>query len=365
MVPDVSNFLKDLGITTEDLMRHANGTLKLGIEFEDFNKEGESFRLPFGSSNNGWGEGEIDRIMTLGTIPSNILDYEDISVHFRATEVLKYMDTLYGAFDNLEIKRTTATLGELSHDLIIDSTGFGRHLLGPDPEFVSIADKIPNNKALVFRHPYTNKKEQMVPYSIFKGMDHGWIWNIPLGDEIAYGYVHDGKYDVKEAFTNYIQDKLGVVPDNIREIDMVTGRNTTHLKDNKLYIGLASSFIEPIESTGLYLVTHALNLLKEYIDGGITEGEYNTSINNEFDVITNFILAHYKYSSRDNDYWQGYKDADVKLYKEIGLFPAVAWAHILSGFGKAKTPEYKLDVREHIKIIKGKQYVEWYESNFK
>lgn len=363
IVPDVSNFLKDLGVTTHDLMKHANGTLKLGIKFEDFN-EGETFRFPFGI-----GDGAIDRIMDLGLIPNNMLEYDDISVHFRATEVLKYLDSHYHRFDNLTIIRDTTTLEDLegTYDLVLDSTGFGRHLLGADPDFVSIQDKIPNNRALVYRQEYTNKDEQLVPYSTFKGMDYGWIWNIPLGDEIAFGYVHDGQYNVKDDFVNYVNSKLGIEIDTTRvlEVKMTTGRNTTHLKDNHCYIGLSSSFIEPIESTGLYLVVDALKNLKKYIDGDISEDEYNDNINNEFDLITDFVITHYKYSNRDNDYWNSYKDIDVELYNTNQLFPAEAWQHILSGFGKAKEPTYDLDTMEHIRIIKGVNYKEWYESNFK
>ena len=335
----------------------------LFILFEDFN-EGESFKFPFGT-----GDGTIDRIMDLKTIPSNMLSYDNISVHFRATEVLKYLDSVYDQFSNLTIYRTTTSLDELAgtYDLIIDSTGFNRRLFGTDPEFIPLNDKIPNDTAYVYRQAYTNKEEQLVPYSIFKGMDYGWIWNIPLGDEIAYGYVHDGKYDVKEDFIEYVEGKLGskIDPAKVMNVNMVTGRNTTHLKNNMVAIGLSSSFIEPIESTGLYLVVDALKNLKKYIDGDITESNYNSNINNEFDMIVDFVLAHYKYSSRDNEYWNGYKNIDIELYNTNELFPKEAWQHILSGFGKAVEPKYDLDTMEHIKIIKGMNYVDWYESNFK
>ena len=344
-------------------MTHANGTLKLGGKFEGFSLD-ESFNFPFGIGN-----GAIDKIMNLCKMPNNILDYDDISVHFRSTELLNYLDTIYPQFGNLNIIRDTATLSELegTYDLILDSTGFGRHILGSDEGFIPLTDKISNDTAYVYRQEYTDKQTQLLPYTLFTGMDYGWIWNIPLGDEIAFGYVHDGKYDVKSDFIEYLTRKLGVKIDQskIFKVEMQTGRNTTHLKDNKLYIGLASSFIEPIESTGLYLVVNSLRNLQKYMDGEIEENQYNININSEFDSIVDFVLCHYKYSNRENDYWNSYKDIDINLYNSNAIFPADAWKHILSGFGKDKIPEYDLETKEHIKIIKGMNYVEWYESNFK
>lgn len=363
LVPEVSKFLKDLGVTTEDLMTHANGTLKIGGKFEEFS-QGESFVFPFGIGN-----GATGRIMDLNKIPNNMLDYEDISVHFRATELLKYLDTIYPQFENLKIIRDTVNLEDLdgSFDLIIDSTGFGRHLLGNDEGFVSLNDRIPNDTAYVYRQEYTDKDAQFLPYTLFVGMDYGWIWNIPLGEEIAFGYVHDGEYDVMDSFIEYLNEKLGVKVDQekISKVRMQTGRNTTHLKGNKLYIGLASSFIEPIESTGLYLVVNSLNNLQRYIDGEIEESQYNENINNDFDSIVDFVLAHYKFSNRENDYWKSYKSVDIDLYSRNEIFPPEAWDHILSGFGEAKTPEYKLDPMLYMKIIKGEKYKDWYEKNFK
>ncbi len=344
-------------------MTHANGTLKLGSKFEEFSL-GENFNFPFGI-----GDGSVDKIMDLCKIPDNILDYDGISVHFRATELLRYLDTIYPQFSNLNIIRETATLADLNgtYDMILDSTGFGRHILGVDEGFVPLDDRVPNDTAYVYRQEYTDKKTQFLPYTLFTGMDYGWIWNIPLGDEIAFGYVHDGKYDVKDDFIKYLNGKLSVEVDQskIFKVRMQTGRNTTHLKDNKLYIGLASSFIEPIQSTGLYLVVNSLTNIQKYIDGEIEETQYNININNEFDSIVDFVLCHYKYSNRKNDYWNSYKHIDINLYESNEIFPDDAWKHILSGFGEDKVPEYKLDTIDYIKIIKGNNYKDWYESNFK
>ena len=364
----MSNFFKDVGITHEDIIKHCNGTLKLGIKFENFNRIGESFTFPFGIGEiNGFNSSSVDRIMQTEKIPHNMLDYPDISAHCRTTETLAYMDTLVGQFTNLTIKRERVTKESLdgTYDLLIDSTGFGRYISGRPNNFKSISNLIPNNKALAYRHKYTDALFQLKPYSSFTAMDHGWIWNIPLGDQLAMGYVHWDKFDVKEEFVDYIQKKLHVPinPDDIVEIPMVTGRNIVHLENNVVPVGLASAFIEPLESTGLYLIVSQLERLCEYINGNITADEYNTQVNDSYDRIANFIAAHYKYSNRSNEYWDFYKTVEVENFKTMDIFPHEAWEYVLSGFdiGVAR-PKDTLNPQELIDIHRGKDYRAWIED---
>lgn len=367
LIPDVSQFLNDLGISHQDIIKYCNGTLKLGIKFDGFNTENESFTFPFGvGQEDQYNSTSIDRMMALNKVPDNIYDYKDISVHFRATELLAYLDTLVHQFKNLEIIRKHYEESDIEGcDLVIDSTGFKKILTNWENNFISISDKVPNNKALVFRHKYTDKERQCVPYSIFKAADAGWIWNIPLGDELAVGYVHNDRFDVKQEFIQYIKQKYNITPDEskIMSVGMKTGRNIIHMKDNVVAIGLCSAFIEPIESTGLYLTTSAVKRLHMYIDNELTEDEYNTLTNEEFDGVMNFILAHYKYSKRDNEYWNMYKNSDVQDWKEIDIFPNEAWDYILSGFrDDVQRPKAKMNPQELIDIQRGQDYYKWLEN---
>lgn len=365
LVPAVSNFFKNVGLTHQDIIKHCNGTLKLGIKFEDFNEIGQSFTFPFGiGETERYNTSSVERIMHTELIPENIYDYPDIATHCRTTETLSYLDTKVSQFSNLTIQRKTVSLEELSgsYDLLIDSTGFSRQISGRPDNFKSIKHLIPNNKALAYRHPYTDKTSQLKPYSTFKAMSHGWIWNIPLGDQLAMGYVHDDKFDVKQEFIEYIESKMKTTinPNDIVEVPMVTGRNIIHLKDNIVPIGLSSAFIEPLESTGLYLITTQLEKLCNYIDGVINENEYNEGVNDSFDKVVNFIAAHYKYSKRRNEYWDYYKNVEVENFKTMDIFPHEAWQYVLGGFDiGVERPKDTINTREFISIQKGKSYTEW------
>jgi len=371
----VSRFLDDLGVSHQDIINHCNGTLKLGIIFEGFHSDNPSFTFPFGYSNNvvtpEYNTASVDLMMRTKKISKNIFKYPDISTHFRATDILSYMDTLVGQFKNLTIKRNTVTLDEIegTYDLLLDCTGFKRLMSHMPDNFVSIEDKMPNNQAFVYRFPYSNKEEQMMPYTLVKAMDYGWAWHIPLRDQLAIGYVHDRKYDVKDEFIKHVESKAGITvdPAKIGTIHMVTGRNKVHLNDKIVAVGLASAFIEPLESTGLYLTTSALEKIQEYINGNMSAEEYNKEINRTVDVIIDFIIAHYKYSDKSNEYWDHFKKLEIEHYGQLEIFPNTSWDYILSGFLKdVARPVEQIDSKEMIEIGKGRPYAEWIQddSNF-
>jgi tryptophan halogenase len=367
LVPKSSNFLHDIGITHKDIIKFCNGTLKLGIVFDGFNTPGERFSFPFGI---GVGDkhntASIDRIINTEKIPNNILDYPDIATHFRTTELAQYLDTKVPNFPNLKIERRSVTKEELegTYDLLIDSTGFARQVSKVENNFKDFSNIIPNNRALTARIPYTNNEKQCKPYSLFKAMEYGWCWHIPLGDRLAFGYVHNNQYDVTDEFHNHLEEYMECSIDRsvISTVNFITGRNIKHLNGNIVSIGLASTFIEPLESTGIYLIVSSIEKIGKWIDQKITEEQYNTEVNNNFDAIVNFIAAHYKYSQRDNNYWNHFKRLNVEKYVKTDIFPQEAWDYILSGFNLASRPKENIDPQELINIHRGTPYYKWIQE---
>jgi tryptophan halogenase len=365
IIPDVSKFLNNFGITHKDILKNCNGTLKFGIYLKGWNTPGEDFTFPFGyeSVNIKHNSASQDRIMKTHKIPKGIFEYQNISTHFRATELLMYMDKVKEKYLNLKVVRKEVTLNEIkdSYDLVIDCTGFERKISYLPDNFKNINDKIPNNQVFLFRHNYTDREKQCVPYTVAEAMNYGWCFNIPLRNELACGYVHDNKFDVTDEYIQYLEKKFNikVQPEQLKKLKMITGRNKVHLKDNVVAMGLSSCFIEPLESTGLYLVTSSLRKLCDYIDEKITENEYNFFINEEFDTITDFIVEHYKFSKRSNDYWNFYKSVKTKK-RTINIFPNSGWDTIRSGFlPEVKRPTESLDGKELIEIHRGKPFHEW------
>lgn len=368
-VPDVTNFLSDLGITIKDILRDINGSLKIGARFEGWSDTGQYFYHPFGLDDNE--SLEIEWMMKNNILHPNILnEYSDLAVNFDVRELAKWLDVKFKEFPNLTIIRKSITdASEVEDTHIVDCTGFAKVLInkGQPDNFKSIKHIIPNNRAYVYRAEYSDIDKQQVAYTTLTAAQHGWIWNTPLKNVVTYGYIHDDKFDVKEEFINFVESKVGYKIDQtkIGNVPMITGRNINHIRhqDDKIIysIGLSSFFIEPLEATGLYLTSFGIKLFDKLIHGEITEEYYNSEYNREFDAVTDFIAAYYRFSNRTNDYWNSFKDLEIIKHRKNHIFPARSWHYILSGLG---VEERKLNIKAEsiLKVRKGITYREWLKN---
>ena len=358
-VPDVLDFFSDMGITMEDIINKVGGSLKLGVKFEGFYNQ--DYFHPFGKTDED--AASLEYVMSNNKIPDNITSYNDIAAHFSVSSLTKFLDNWFTRFGNLTITRKTVTdKNEVNCDVFIDCTGFKRSFVN---EFYTDNTKevtLPNNAALVYRMPI--QEQYRFAYTTCKAMQYGWSWNIPLKEEIGIGYVHNDKFDVLSEFVDYISKNFNpnITEQDIRKVKMITGRNINHYKeiDNTIYasIGLSSAFIEPMEATGLYLTVFGIKELDRYIHGKISGEEFNDLVNNEFDTIVDFIVAHYKFSHKQNDYWNTYKKIDIETYRENNIFPKRSWNYIL----QENLPE--LSVERMLKLRHGKKYSEWLNAKY-
>jgi hypothetical protein len=99
-VPQVAEFLEDLGITPKEIINDIGGSLKLGIKFEDFVTT--DYFHPFGIEDDE--AALVEYIMKHNKIPDDIMSY-DISFHFNVANLAKFLDNWFKRFDNLTIER--------------------------------------------------------------------------------------------------------------------------------------------------------------------------------------------------------------------------------------------------------------------
>lgn len=365
-VPDVTNFLADLGVTTKDILTDINGSLKIGARFEGWSDTGQYFYHPFGLTDDE--SVEIEWMMQNNKIVPDILEkYSDLAVNFDVRELALYLDEKFKQFPNLTIQRRTITdASDILDNHIVDCTGFAKVLINKDqPEnFKSIKHIIPNNRAFVYRAEYSDIDTQQVAYTTLTAASHGWIWNTPLKNVVTFGYIHDDQYDVKQEFIDFVEGKVGykINQAKIGNVPMITGRNINHIRhqDNKVIysVGLSSFFIEPLEATGLYLTSFGIKLLEKLIQGEISEDYYNSEYNREFDAVTDFIAAYYRFSNKTNEYWDTFKQLNIEKHRKNFIFPARSWHYILSGLG-AEERTLKIRAESILKIRKGITYREW------
>lgn len=355
--PDVQDFLEKLGIDIDTIIKDADGVLKLGVIFQGFTG-GDKSVDEYGNF-----FGDIPKARFLFKNKKVVIDKNDIRKDVLPSYA-SHMDTykLQTIIDKMLVNekrlcrfdKNIENIMDLQENLVLDATGFSKDLCLLDDNFKTIFDKIQNDTAYVIKHKYTDKKKQKIPYTVATVMDDGWVWKIPLKEEISMGYVCRKKENSKEMFINHLTNFLGIEVDGglVREIPMECGRNEHHIYKNDgkviFHVGLGSMFIEPLEATGLLFVIKAIEELEKYMNGDANISEVNSRLNGMYDKVVDFICAHYKYNEKSSSYWKkagaikldiGGIMKEVEEQSELNYFPGeVSWNQILVGMGvKADT----------------------------
>lgn len=399
-IPMITLFNGVLGLDENEFIRETNATFKLGIEFVDWRKLGHSYFHPFGL----WG---VDmegisfthywmRWQKLG----GGLDYTKFNAEIEAAREQKFMRTgkesgpmlmpkisyafqfdasLYAAFlrrysEARGVKRIEGKIvnvtqhpesgniqalkldngKEIAGDFFIDCSGF-RGLLIEQVYKAGYKDWshwLPVNKAVAVP---CEKTDQLLPYTRATAKAAGWQWRIPLQHRTGNGYVYCDQYiSDDEAVHQLLQTLDGKAQAEPKVLKFVTGvRNKCWIK-NCLAIGLAGGFLEPLESTSIHLAQVAISkLLAMFPRVGFNQkliDRFNQEIATEYDVIKDFLIAHYKVTEReDTPFWKYVKHIPIPdsleerldvfksrgevLARQTELFKETNWFAILVGQG--------------------------------
>jgi len=206
--------------------------------------------------------------------------------------------------------------GDLAADFFVDCSGFRGLLINKALEepFVSYQDHLFCDRAIAMSVPYREEPETIEPYTTATALGSGWVWNIPLTSRIGSGYVYSSDFCSPDDAEAEYRTFLGAQARDVeaRHIRMRVGRNRNVWVKNCVSIGLASGFIEPLESTGIYLIEKGiLNFLhhfptKQYRQEVVTS--YNKSIQREYEEVLDFIVLHYCLTQReDTPFWKANK----------------------------------------------------------
>lgn len=354
--PGVLDFLKKIDIDERSVIRDLDGTIKLGICFEDFVRPGQTFTHPFGFDSE---QCAINRDLMLSD--SILTDFSNTqAVHFDIVKIIEVLDKRFETFDRLTVLEEFFDYKDQTDSIIVDTSGFTRAVVKdlPDFEFVDFTDKIQNNQALVYRGKYTDLYKQKKPYTTMKATDSGYIWHIPLKNRISIGYVHSTNYPVEQEFVEYLTQYFGhaVDADDISTVKMTSGRNIKsafeHNSNLIVAIGLSNSFIEPMESTGLYFTMNGIESLAEVIQGTRTIQQHNDKANFNYDSTVKFIIKHYVHTERTSDYWKFFANTPTEWYQmqTNGCWHQTNWKLVEDGL-LDKQNEYKVtDIKNIIKL---------------
>ncbi|MBO9713438.1 tryptophan halogenase family protein [Sphingomonas sp.] len=372
-LPHIRAFNERMGIREADFMAWTRGTFKLGIEFADWGALGESYIHPFGTF--GYGAGTIDfhqywlRLRQSGVA---VPDLQAFSVGVQIARRNKFQlpdpdprtlgstfayayqfdATLFAPYlrqiaESLGARRTEGRVvkvnlhgesgdiasllmenGEvIEGDLFVDCSGFVSLLLGRALEepFQDWSKWLPCDRAVAMP---CRTETSLTPFTSATAMEAGWRWRIPLQHRTGNGYVFSSDFiSEDEAATRLVGAVEGEKIADPRVLKFKAGRRERSWVKNCVGVGLASGFLEPLESTSIYLIQQAITFLLELFPEkhvrDVDRDEFNRLIDLEYDRIRDFLILHYHVTRRtDTEFWNYVRTMTVPdtLHDKIELF---------------------------------------------
>jgi hypothetical protein len=227
----------------------------------------------------------------------------------------------------------TASGRVIEGDLFIDCSGFRGLLINQAMEepFLDMSDHLINDSAVATQVPHDDAAHGVEPYTSSIAMSSGWSWKIPMLGRFGTGYVYSSKFAGRDEATQEFCDLWGLDPENtaFNHIRFRVGRNRRAWVKNCVSIGLASCFLEPLESTGIYFIYAAIYQLAKHFpdrrfDPVLVNG-FNREIETMFDDTRDFLQAHFALSPRmDTPFWRANKELRLTddILEKIAKFKA-------------------------------------------
>jgi tryptophan halogenase len=261
---------------------------------------------------------------------------------------------------------------DLAADLFLDCTGFRSMLLGKalGVEFRDDSNLLLCDSAVAIGCDNDPENQGIPPYTTSTALTHGWVWDVPLMHRNGCGYVYSSRFASKEEAEAELRSFLGprCKAHEARHIRMRVGRMKQFWHKNCVGVGLSSSFIEPLESTGIFLIEYGLATLLtlfpslQFSPGRVAK--YNEVMSEMYDDTRDFILMHYLLSDRDDsEFWRAARsvptptslERKLQLFESnlpvldelmLRIFPAFSYACILDGNDHLPRQSYPL--LEHV-----------------
>jgi hypothetical protein len=287
-----------------------------------------------------------------------VADYlKNVATGWGVHHVLDELETVVHGPDGGIAALRTKQQRTLEADLFIDCSGFRGLLINKalKEPFVDMSDYLLCDSAVASAVPNDDDKHGVDPYTSAIAMDAGWTWKIPMLGRFGTGYVYSSKF---ESEANAVRDFCALWnldPDkaNLNKIRFRVGRNRRAWVKNCVSIGLASCFVEPLESTGIYFIYAAIyQLVKHFPDknfNSVLTDRFNREVEVMFDDTRDFIQTHYLTTPReDTAFWRANKH-DLNLSDDV----------------KMKLETYKAGLPVNMPIVAADNYYSNFEAEFR
>jgi tryptophan halogenase len=400
-VPHLKLFNQVLEIDEIEFVKQTQGTFKLGIEFVDWGKIGDRYVHGFGSIGHDYGllpfyqywlkRHRAGFAAAIGDYSLNtyaaprgkfMVSATDVpaqsplaniayAYHFDAGRYAAYLrryaeargvKRVEGRVLDVSLRAENGFIDAvklqdgrtLAGELFIDCSGF-RGLLIEQALHTGYEDWthwLPCDRALAVA---CEKVGSPTPFTRSTARAAGWQWRIPLQHRTGNGYVYSSAHVSDDQAAALLMANLdGRALAEPRKLQFTTGMRKKFWNRNCVALGLASGFMEPLESTSIYLIqsgiARLLNLFPDRDFSPVLIERYNSQAAFEFERIRDFLILHYCATERrDTPFWRYCSGmtlpeplADtIRLFKDSGrffrnaeeMFAITSWVQVMLGQG--------------------------------
>ena len=364
-IPTARRFHELIGLDEQAFVRATGASFKLGIAFEDWARVGDRYFHSFGVTGPSTWMADFQHMWLEAREQGFAGELGDYCLELQAAKAGKFQGgrgsplnyayhldaTAYGQFlrgiaEPQGVRRVEGKIAEVKvapdsgfiealvlesgetveGDLFIDCTGF-RGLLIEGALATGWDDWshwLPTDSALAVQ---TEAVGPARPYTRAVAHRAGWQWQIPLQHRVGNGLVYCSRFMSDDEAQALLAERVeGPMLTEPRLIRFKAGSRRKEWHKNCVAIGLASGFVEPLESTSIHLIMIAVTRLMQLFPfGGVNEAvaeRYNDVARREIEGIRDFIILHYYLNERDEPFWQECRSLDIpaSLAERIALF---------------------------------------------
>ena len=375
-LPTILMYNHSIGLDPADFVRKTQATFKLGIEFRDWGHLGNRFfhgfgdfgpaldnrspylhwlRLNQGGDMPSYEEWSTPTMMArsnrftppMGDRPSAANAYA-YAYHFDAGLYANYLRDhalahgavrIDGKIVDVELRPEDGFVAavkladgrRVDGDLFIDCSGLRGLLIegAMKAGFDDWSDVLPCNSAQAVP---SASSTPLTPYTVSAAKSAGWTWRIPLQHRTGNGHVYCSGFTSDDEAARVLLEGLdGQAMDDPRTIRFTTGRRRKSWVKNVVAIGLSAGFLEPLESTSIYMIHEYIGRLIHFFPDRDFRPELAEEFNRlsqiQYESLRDFIVLHYKLTKRDDsEFWRYCAQMPIPdaLQQQIELFRASA-----------------------------------------
>ena len=399
-IPQILHFNALLELDESEFVRATEATYKLGIEFVDWGRIGDRFFHPFGSYGipmlgvdfqHFWLKGRhvgandpLDAYSLAAVaarqgrfthpIPSQTrspLGKISYAFQFDAALYARFLrrfseargvERMEGRITDVVRRPGTDRIDavrladgrQIDGDLFVDCSGFRGLLIEQTLQsgYEDWSAWLPCDRAVAVP---CERVGEPTPFTRSTARGAGWQWRIPLQHRIGNGHVYSSRHMSDDEATAILLANLDGAPiAEPRLLRFTGGHRRRPWIGNVVSLGLAGGFLEPLESTSIHMVQSGLaRLMTLFPSGGFEQAEideYNRQTILEYVNVRDFLVLHYKATTRDDTpFWNYCRTLappeglrrKLDLYRTNGrivrdkdeLFTETSWLAVMAGQG--------------------------------